>query len=141
MKLIDVTVRVEQPDLLSILAPSVGCPTPNKLSSLADRYARDSSWSAHALFDRAIPAGILGLELTSPGCGRIRHIAVIPEARRLGLGRRMIEGIRVAASLQELYAETDGDAVLFYERCGFTVRSLGERHPGVERFGCWWAAV
>ena len=141
MELLDVTLRLGQPDLLVVLAPSVGYPTPDKLSSLADRYTREPSWSAYALFDGAIPVGVVGLEMTSLGCGHIRHIAVIPEAQRSGLGRRLIDGIRERASLRELSAETDADAVRFYERCGFTVRSLGERYPGVERFRCWWVAT
>src|SRR5579875_1752619 len=29
--------------------------------------------------------------------------------------------------------ETDGETVGFHQRCGFTVESLGEKYPGVER--------
>lgn len=35
-----------------------------------------------------------------------------------------------------LSAETDAEAVGFYRSCGFTVRSLGEKYPGTERFLC-----
>lgn len=37
-------------------------------------------------------------------------------------------------------AETDAEAAGFYRACGFQVRSLGEKYPGVERFACFWAA-
>lgn len=33
-------------------------------------------------------------------------------------------------------AETDKDAVGFYKKNGFTITSLGEKYPGVERFDC-----
>ena len=33
-------------------------------------------------------------------------------------------------------AETDKDAVDFYRKLGFSVTSLGEKYPGVERFHC-----
>ena len=33
-------------------------------------------------------------------------------------------------------AETDRDAVDFYRSCGFTIESLGEKYPRIERFLC-----
>lgn len=33
-------------------------------------------------------------------------------------------------------AETDKDAVGFYKKNGFSITSLGEKYPGVERFEC-----
>ncbi len=41
--------------------------------------------------------------------------------------------------LLHLQAETDRDAVGFYGKAGFTVTSLGEKYPGVERFACRWS--
>ncbi|MCC2686381.1 MAG: hypothetical protein K0R75_3280, partial [Paenibacillaceae bacterium] len=35
-----------------------------------------------------------------------------------------------------LFAETDRDALRFYQKMGFTAHSLGEKYPGVERFKC-----
>ena len=134
------TLRLGEPSLLEVLSPSVGYPTPEKLAALASRYSRESSWSAYALYDGEVAVGIVGIELTSPGHGRIRHIAVIPEERGTGVGRSLIERLRERVPLRELYAETDGDAAPFYQHCGFTVRSLGELHPGVERFRCRWRA-
>ncbi len=61
MELIDVTSRVARPELLAVLTPSVGYPTPEKLAALADRYTRESSWSAYALYDGDFVVGIVGL--------------------------------------------------------------------------------
>ncbi|MNP39986.1 hypothetical protein D3C76_1335850 [compost metagenome] len=33
-------------------------------------------------------------------------------------------------------AETDKDTVGFYKKIGFSITSLGEKYPGVERFEC-----
>jgi len=66
----------------------------------------------------------------------IRHLAVLPGQRSLGIGRRLVEVLRAQSPGRKLRAETDKDAVGFYEKCGFTCRSLGEKYPGTERFEC-----
>ena len=66
----------------------------------------------------------------------IRHIAVLPSRRGQGIGRDLIDAAVAGLDLHSVTAETDGEAVGFYRRCGFTVRSLGERYRGTERFAC-----
>jgi hypothetical protein len=56
--------------------------------------------------------------------------------RHEGIGREMVEHARPAYGKRSLTAETDHEAVGFYERCGFAIQSLGELYPGVERFQC-----
>ena len=135
---IDVTDRLAEPQLREILADSVGHPSAEKLAALATQYAQNPLWSAHALFSGPEPFGVIGLEVEAPGRGRIRHIAVARQERRSGVGRRLIEDCREALSLSEIRAATDSEAIDFYARCGFTVRSLGENDHGVERFECLW---
>ncbi|WP_239984546.1 hypothetical protein [Lentibacillus sediminis] len=48
----------------------------------------------------------------------------------------MIKFICNKHSLQFISAETDKDAVVFYQNLGFQITSLGEKYPGVERFLC-----
>jgi hypothetical protein len=48
----------------------------------------------------------------------------------------MIDLLIRGRAFHRLEAETDSDAVGFYRSCGFTVLSLGEVYPGVERFRC-----
>lgn len=48
----------------------------------------------------------------------------------------MIEFVQQKYSFSPMYAETDHEALRFYEKCGFAVKSLGEKYPGVERFYC-----
>jgi len=56
--------------------------------------------------------------------------------RKQGIGRKTIEPVRQSFGARSLIAETDREAVGFYERCGFTIESMGECYPGVERFRC-----
>lgn len=51
----------------------------------------------------------------------------------------MIEQVVQDEGLCELEAETDLEAVDFYRKCGFTVATLGEKYPGVQRFSCRWS--
>ncbi|MEG0438948.1 MAG: N-acetyltransferase [Solibacillus sp.] len=81
-------------------------------------------------------AGCIGIEFSSPKRCEIKHIAVSPNHRGLGIGSKMISFILEKYSLTFMFAETDKDAVEFYGNYGFKITSLGEKYPGVERFRC-----
>ncbi|MEK5530257.1 GNAT family N-acetyltransferase [Viridibacillus sp. FSL H7-0596] len=81
-------------------------------------------------------AGCIGIEFLSPKCCEIKHIAVSPNHRGIGIGSKMISFILEKYSLSFMFAETDKDAVNFYKNYGFKITSLGEKYPGVERFRC-----
>ncbi len=66
----------------------------------------------------------------------IESISVDLGHRRSGVGRYLIQGYLGIFEDSTLEAETDGDAVEFYHRLGFKIRSLGEKYPGVTRFLC-----
>ena len=51
-------------------------------------------------------------------------------------GSKMISFIKVKHPVPFVIAETDKEAVIFYENYGFKITSLGEKYPGVERFQC-----
>ncbi|PTX64852.1 hypothetical protein C8P63_10170 [Melghirimyces profundicolus] len=46
------------------------------------------------------------------------------------IGRKIIREWILEEGMREVTAETDRDAVGFYRRLGFEIRSLGERYPG-----------
>ncbi|QSO54154.1 GNAT family N-acetyltransferase [Alicyclobacillus curvatus] len=81
---------------------------------------------------------VMGIRCYRQSVAEILHIAVDEESRGKGYGRRIIQLVVQKEALTDLSAETDGDAAGFYERCGFSVKSLGEKYPGVERFLCRW---
>ena len=80
--------------------------------------------------------GCIGIELVSPSICEIKHISVNPNNRKQQIGSNMIFYIIEKFQLNSIFAETDKDAVNFYASIGFTIASLGEKYPGVERFHC-----
>ena len=132
----EVSNDLAQPPLRDLLALSVGSPTTERLAALANDYAIRSQMTALALCRRGVPVGLIGWEGPAEGVIEIRNLAVSATHRRDGIGRHLIREAAVRTSAREIVLETDGDAIEFYRRCGFTIRSLGKKYPGVERFAC-----
>ncbi|MEE8338474.1 MAG: GNAT family N-acetyltransferase [Dehalococcoidia bacterium] len=109
---------------------------PDAAATLVERYQRSNSWRLYGYPRGERLVGVIGLELRREGNGTIRHIAVVPESRLQAIGRRMIQLAESLHALSAVDAETDADAVGFYEACGFSIESLGELYRGVERFRC-----
>jgi ribosomal protein S18 acetylase RimI-like enzyme len=128
------TVHLDR--IRELLAAASGQADQKRLSGLLKEYLDAED---HALFAWLLPgeqvAGIIGLILRGKS-GVIGHIAVLPEFRGRGIARGMVESVLKRHHLTVLEAETDAEAVGFYQACGFSVRSLGEKYPGVERFLC-----
>lgn len=83
--------------------------------------------------------GCIGIEFVSPSICEIKHIAVNPNNRKQQIGSNMIYFIIEKFQIDSIIAETDKDAVDFYASIGFTITSLGEKYPGVERFNVYLA--
>jgi ribosomal protein S18 acetylase RimI-like enzyme len=122
--------------LRQLLTFSVGYPTPDKIERrFADyRDGADRCLLAYEVDGRIL--GSVGLVHIAHGEVVIGNIAVLPEYRGRGIGRRMVQQVWAHFGLHQLNAETDGNAVGFYRRCGFAITSLGEKWPGTERFDC-----
>lgn len=65
-------------------------------------------------------------------------IAVSENCRHNGIGRYMIQQVMALEQLEDLFAQTDDDAVDFYRRCGFTVETEIKEYPNgiVNRYNC-----
>jgi ribosomal protein S18 acetylase RimI-like enzyme len=136
MEFVEVTSQIEEPRFLDLLSLAVGYPTPEKLALVVAGYRSLPGRKVFALLDGQVVQGIIGLEPSSRALARVRHIAVPEALRRQGIGRRLLTEACAATGFTALVAETHRDAVGFYRACGFSVQSLGERFPGVERFSC-----
>ena len=66
----------------------------------------------------------------------LKHIAIKPNYRGKGIGKKMINEFIKTKKIVKIKAETDKNAVDFYKKIGFSITSLGEKYPGVERFEC-----
>jgi DNA-binding MarR family transcriptional regulator/ribosomal protein S18 acetylase RimI-like enzyme len=77
-------------------------------------------------YEEERPVGCGALRRLEPGVGEIRHVWVHPEARRLGLARRILAALEQAASTRELrVVRLDTHASLteaqaMYRACGYT---------------------
>ncbi|WP_328873364.1 bifunctional helix-turn-helix transcriptional regulator/GNAT family N-acetyltransferase [Streptomyces sp. NBC_00287] len=77
-------------------------------------------------YEESLPVGCGALRKLEPGVGEIRHVWVHPEARRLGLARRLLDALEREASARELsVVRLDTHAALteaqaMYRACGYT---------------------
>ncbi|MGH0425213.1 GNAT family N-acetyltransferase [Bacillus pretiosus] len=126
--------RVEQIEndlILHVLQYAVG-PSETSLEKAVLFYERNKG-TLHRFEEKAC----IGIEIIGTNKARICHIAVAPQYRHKGIALQMIKEVVKMLQLTYIEAETDNEAVEFYEKIGFQVKSLGERYPGIERFHCY----
>jgi GNAT superfamily N-acetyltransferase len=128
---------LELRELMLLLIGWRGEPERDRLAveEAIDRYAHDANFFSYGVVCEGKLAGMIGIEARTQH-GIIHHIVVAPLWRHCGIGRILIDAAAVSLRLSLVEAETDADAVQFYTRCGFAIQSLGEKHPGRERFLC-----
>jgi ribosomal protein S18 acetylase RimI-like enzyme len=134
--MLDIDTRVLDPSVQSLLSHSIGFPTAVKLEMVCRQFQSESNWMLRGYELDSDMVGCIGVEILQPGRATVRHIAVMLERRHQGIGRSMLRQLSNELKLEWLIAETDSDALGFYQQCGFDVESLGELYPGVERFRC-----
>lgn len=121
-------------DAKEILGAALYRSTPEKINAtLGSVYTAPETRLFGLAADERIVA-VVGIRLNQMAKAEVLHIAVAESYRGRGYGRHLMELVEGMEGLTELYAETDRDAVGFYEHCGFSIESLGEKYPGVERF-------
>lgn len=121
----NVKASLFDPEVLTLLAPSVYNPTPERLKHRAEEYAADSNVKAYACKNSEKYIGIV-VFVTENGITEILDIAVKPEYRKHGIGRKLIDFIFTQFPIDNITAETDDKAVGFYKKCGFAVTPVGE---------------
>lgn len=105
-----------------------------------DKYICSTNRKLYGIFSENICIGCIGIEFLSLNNCEIKHIAVSPSQRGRKVASEMVDFVCQQHSLDIISAETDKDAVGFYKKYGFTITSLGEKYPGVERFQCIYKA-
>lgn len=134
--LLDLRKRVDEPEVRELLSYAVGPTTLQIMNQIAQKYREDTDlalWGMEA--DQTI-IGCIGVHFKSPAKVVINHISVHPDYRHRHIASKMIDHLIQTSSVKIVSAETDMDAVAFYRRYGFSIISLGEKYPGVERFLC-----
>lgn len=107
-----------------------------RINAEVTKYLQDESRELYGRFLNDELVGLIGVIHGSIGEVELKHIAIKPEYRGKGLGRKLIHEYVEAKNIVKMKAETDKDAVGFYTKLGFKIVSLGEKYPSVERFEC-----
>ncbi len=135
----NVKASLFDPEVLTLLAPSVYNPTPERLKHRAEEYAADSNVKAYACNNSEKYIGIV-VFVTENGTTEILDIAVKPEYRKHGIGRKLINFIFNRFPVDTIIAETDDETVGFYKRYGFAVTPTKE-FSDIRRYFCKLSAV
>ncbi|AOR32508.1 GNAT family N-acetyltransferase [Streptomyces fodineus] len=126
------TVEGAAPDALACLdayAADIGARFPEGFDRAALVRPEEVTGDAGAFlvaYEERRPVGCGALRRLEPGVGEIRHVWVRPEARRLGLARRLLDGLEQQARARGLdVVRLDTHAVLteaqaMYRACGYS---------------------
>ncbi|QPG71263.1 bifunctional GrpB family protein/GNAT family N-acetyltransferase [Mycolicibacterium mucogenicum] len=118
--------------LLLALATGGGQP---RIAEAVLQYRNDSGAKLFLATLGNETVGLVGYKVVAGAMVVLLHLAVASHVRRMGIGRRLLVKVRRTAPPElPVVAETDREAVQFYRATGFTVTSLGEKYPGVERY-------
>ena len=117
-----------------LLRPALFQPTEEKIRLLSQAWAAEDDILFFFALEDKTPVGLCVLRPNHRKAA-ILSLSVSPARQQKGVGRALIAHVRACIRLP-LYAETDDDAVGFYQKCGFSITSLGEKYPGVIRYGC-----
>lgn len=116
-------------DLLEL---AVGIDDPGRLIAAVASYSADNA-SLIGAYDSDCLLGVLGIAAEGSRIV-LKHIATQASLRHRNIGRALVEWVASRRPGLAMVAETVTDSVGFYRRLGFTVTTLGEKYPGVERF-------
>lgn len=106
-----------------------------KVKLLFDQYVSDSNKDLYLYKESEAYVGLIGIEVL-PRKVIIGHIATEKKRRSKGLASNLIDHVMSQYPSMTLEAETDDDAVMFYKKTGFDIKSLGEKYPGFPRYSC-----
>ncbi|WP_137875960.1 GNAT family N-acetyltransferase [Rhodococcus sp. Q] len=123
--------------VLDLLDLAVGGSDPERLDGVRKRYLVGPAKLAAAFMEGGL-VGVIGYQHTdyrdTYGRTELLHIATNRHWRRNCVGAEMIQWVEAQYPGGPIEAQTDREAFGFYRSIGFSIKSLGERYPGVERF-------
>ena len=120
----------------TILSMAIGDPIPETLHSLLFEFYSDDDHPLFLSLENNHITGIIGIDCSKKPSGIIEHLAVLPEYRRHGVGRFLIDQTEKILELSSIELETDQYAVDFYRACGFNSAEVERNYPGIHRFRC-----
>ena len=130
----DIKEIITEPDILELLAPSVFNPTKERLLNRAIKYQEDENTNFYAYKDNGEYKGIVVFNIAKSSA-TILDIAVKPEYQGQGIGSKLIDFIFDQFDVDNITAETDGDAIGFYKKYGFIVADTKVKFD-IKRYTC-----
>ena len=136
MSIVDIKGNLHDERILAVISQSQYMPTKEKLDGLADRYESDADIFAFAYYNNGLVGGTIILKHREDDEFKIMSIATDTAYRNQGIASELISFVAANLKCRSIKAETDNDAVGFYRKYGFHVKSLGEKYPGTIRYLC-----
>ena len=138
LELIELTHKNEVCKTYEIYKHCMFMPTEEKFNKKIDQFLNDNSIKIFACFNEGEIEGVIVVSFVEQSKIEIIGIAVDLSARGKGIGSHMINQIVDDYSLISVYAETDNDAVGFYQKNGFNITEFYETYDGetVVRYKC-----
>ena len=133
IKNIKETVAVSE-NILELLKYSHFNPTKEKLSKLMQKYHQDKDVFPFASFDGDKISGVIVVQKIENETYEIIDIAVDKDYRRQGIASKLIDYVIEKLDIKILFAETDDDAVGFYEKYGFKTENI--KNKEYTRYKC-----
>ncbi len=133
IKNIKETVAVSE-NILEILKYSHFNPTKEKLSKLMQKYHEDKDVFPFASFDGDKISGLIVVQKIKNETYETIDIAVDENYRGQGIASKLIDYVIEKLNIKILFAETDDDAVGFYEKYGFKTENI--KNKEYTRYKC-----
>lgn len=105
-------------DILVLLTPSVFKPTPERLKARAEKYINNPNVQIFACRNGGKYVGIAVVEIIGK-TATVLDIAVNETCRNKGYGSALLSFLLENFDIKTMTAETDDDAVGFYQKFGF----------------------
>ena len=121
------------PEVYEIYSLCMYAPTYEKFAEKARSYLSNPGTAIYGFYADHALLGVIVLQTKAQNTAEIVGIAVKHSHQRKHIGKDLIQYAVTAGHYTELYAETDDDAVLFYERCGFETEAFQATYNGIPR--------
>ena len=138
LKLRELTLKNEILQTYEIYKYCMFMPTEEKFNNKVDLFLNDNSVKIFACFEQDKIMGIMVVSFKEQKKIEIIGIAVDVSTRGKGIGSYMINQVINNYGLLSVYAETDNDAVGFYQKNNFGITEFSEIYDGetVIRYKC-----
>lgn len=138
LELIELTHKNEIFQTYEIYKHCMFMPSEEKFNKKIDRFLNDNSIKIFACFNQGEIEGVIVVSFVEQSKIEIIGIAVDLSARGKGIGSYIINQVINNYCLHSVYAETDIDAVGFYQKNDFSITEFYKTYDGeaVVRYKC-----